>query len=35
MHGIIKVEPGVKAEVMYKIKDWAFGLQEMSYPERF
>ena len=35
MHGIIKMEPRVKTALTCKIKDWAFGLQEISYPERF
>ena len=33
--GIIKREPGINGLIDMQIEDWAFGLQEMSYSERF
>jgi hypothetical protein len=30
IHGVSKMEPVVKTELMCKMKDWAFGLLEIA-----
>jgi hypothetical protein len=33
IHGVVKREPGVLTELIWRIQNWAFDLKEMSYPE--